>query len=547
MAQATLGAALFTDKALERNAVLLIVLLVCIALVAIGLAGHPRWLWGLVLVGPLALIGLYDLVQTHHSLRRTYPITARVRWFFEWLRPFLRAYIVESDLEGRPFSHDERALVYARAHAAEDAHPFGTELDVYSGEYEWLAHSMAPRAAAPAETRVIVGNDQCGRPYAAARLNISAMSFGALSANAIEALNLGAKLGDFYHDTGEGGLSPYHLKHGGDLVWELGSGYFGARDAQGRFDPERFRDRAAADAVKMVEIKLSQGAKPGHGGLLPGAKVSAEIAATRGVPEGVDCQSPAAHSAFSTPRELVEFAAKLRDLAGGKPVGIKLCVGYPHELYAVAKAMLASGIYLDFIVIDGAEGGTGAAPHELSDRVGMPLREGLVIARNGLVGAGIKSRVKLAASGKVASGAAIAMNAALGADWCNAARAFMFSLGCVQSMRCHTDTCPTGVATQSKARQRGLVVEEKAERVANFQRATLRALHEMVVAAGLDSPDDFRPWHLRQRINVAEMRQMDQIFTFVDEGELLSAPDPTTRVGRWWREADAETFHRQPM
>jgi glutamate synthase domain-containing protein 2 len=292
----------------------------------------------------------------------------------------------------------------------------------------------------------------------------------------------------------------------------------------------------------MVEIKLSQGAKPGHGGLLPGAKVSKEIAETRGVPEGVDCQSPAAHSAFSTPRELVEFAAKLRDLAGGKPVGIKLCIGYPHEYFAVVKAMVASGILIDFVVIDGAEGGTGAAPTELSDRVGMPLREGLIIARNGLVGTGLKGKVKLAASGKVASGAAIAMNAALGADWCNAARAFMFSLGCVQSMRCHTDTCPTGVATQSPARQRGLVVEEKAQRVANFHKATLHALHEMVVSAGLESPDDFRPSHLRQRINVAEMRQMDHIYQFIDEGALLGEVDPASAVGRWWLKASPDSF-----
>jgi len=544
MRRATLAAALFTDKALERNAVLLIVLALTLLFLALGLSGHPRWLWGLVVTGPLSLVALHDLAQTRHSLRRTYPLTARARWFFEWLRPFLRAYIVESDLDGRPFSHDDRALVYARARAAEDAHPFGTELDVYSGEYEWLAHSIAPNPGAPLDSRVTVGNDQCTRPYAASRLNISAMSFGALSARAIEALNLGAKRGGFYHDTGEGGISPYHLKHGGDLVWELGSGYFGACDGKGQFDPECFRDRAAIEAVKMVEIKLSQGAKPGHGGLLPGAKVTREIAEARGVPEGRDCLSPAAHSTFSTPVGLVEFAAKLRDLAGGKPVGIKLCIGYPHELFAVVKAMMKTGIYLDFIVIDGAEGGTGAAPTELSDRVGMPLREGLIIARDALVGAGIRDRVKLAASGKVASGAALAMNAALGADWCNAARAFMFSLGCVQSMRCHTDTCPTGVATQSPARQRGLVVEEKAERVANFHRAMIRALHEIVVAAGLDSPDDFRPWHLRQRINVAEMRQMDQIYEFVEEGALLGEIDPTSRVGRWWLQASPDSFRQ---
>jgi len=543
MATGSIGASLFTDKPLERNSVLLATLAIAALLLVFGLDHRPYLLWGLVLFGPLVLIGLYDLVQTHHSLRRNYPLTARMRWFFEWLRPFLRAYIVESDLDGRPFSHDDRELVYARAHAAEDAHPFGTELDVYSGEYEWLAHSMAPRQTAPAEIRVTVGGDQCAKPYQASRLNISAMSFGALSANAIEALNWGAKLGGFYHDTGEGGLSPYHIKHGGDIVWEIGSGYFGCRDGNGAFDPERFRDRAAHDQVKMVEIKLSQGAKPGHGGLLPGAKVSREIAETRGVPEGRDCQSPACHSAFSTPRELVEFAARLRELAGGKPVGIKLCVGYPHELFAVVKAMLESGVHLDFIVIDGAEGGTGAAPKELSDSVGMPLREGLIVARNALVGTGLKGRVKLAGAGKVSSGAAIAMNAALGADWCNAARAFMFSLGCVQSMRCHTDTCPTGVATQSKARQRGLVVAEKAQRVANFHRGTIRALHEMVVAAGLNSPDEFRPWHLRQRVNVAEMKQMDEIYPFVEEGALAAgAVDPKSMLGRWWRDADPDSF-----
>lgn len=306
-----------------------------------------------------------------------FPASARFRWFFEWLRPFLRSYIVEGDLEGRPFSLDTRALVYARATGATDAHPFGTELDVYDGEYEWLAHSMAPNTHADAAMRVQVGSSQCTQPYSASRLNISAMSFGALSANAIEALNLGAKMGGFYHDTGEGGLSPYHLRHGGDIVWELGSGYFGCRTADGQFDPERFRDRASDERVKMTEIKLSQGAKPGHGGVLPGPKVSEEIAHIRGVPAGQDCLSPAAHSAFSTPRELLEFAARMRELSGGKPVGIKLCVGYPHELFAVTKAMLASGILLDFIVIDGAEGGTGAAPQELSDSLGTPCAKGL--------------------------------------------------------------------------------------------------------------------------------------------------------------------------
>ncbi|MBC2665239.1 FMN-binding glutamate synthase family protein [Novosphingobium flavum] len=543
MARATITAALFTDRPFSRNLVLWSALGLTIAALLIA-PYHPHIVWALPVTLPLLALSLLDLFQSEHSLRRNFPASARLRWFFEWLRPFLRSYIVESDLDGRPFSIDERALVYARAKGDVDSHPFGTELDVYSGEYEWLAHSILPNASAPKDTRVHVGSSQCAKPYQASRFNISAMSFGSLGANAIEALNLGAKLGGFYHDTGEGGLSPYHLKHGGDIVWELGSGYFSCRTAEGKFDPEKFRDRAAHDAVKMTEIKLSQGAKPGHGGMLPGPKVTAEIAGIRGVPQGVNCISPPAHSAFSTPKQLVEFAAKMRDLSGGKPVGIKLCVGFPHELFAVVKAMLETGITLDFIVIDGAEGGTGAAPTELSDRVGMPLREGLVIARNALVGTGLKGQVKLAASGKVASGAALAMNAALGADWCNAARSFMFALGCVQSMNCHKDTCPTGIATQSPARQRGLYVPDKAERVARYHRATLDALHDIVVAAGLDTPDEFRPGHLRQRINVAEMRQMNEIYPFVEEGELLAGTRHSV-LRRWWDLADADTFKPQ--
>jgi glutamate synthase domain-containing protein 2 len=544
MPQDSIAASLLTDRAVSRNILLWGTLLASLALGLLGLF-HPRAFYGLIVTLPLFAIAVADLLQPHHSLRRNYPLSARARWLFEWMRPYLRSYIVESDLDGRPFSHDERALVYARAKGDVDAHPFGTELDVYSDEYEWLAHSVAPSRTAEKYTRVTVGTDQCSRPYSAARLNISAMSFGALGANAIEALNKGAKIGGFYHDTGEGGLSPYHLKHGGDIVWEIGSGYFGCRDKDGGFDPQHFKDRAAHDQVRMTEIKLSQGAKPGHGGLLPGAKVTREIAETRDVAEGCDCLSPPGHSAFSTPSELLEFAAGMRELSGGKPVGIKLCVGYPHELFAIVKAMLATGILLDFIVIDGAEGGTGAAPTELSDRVGMPLREGLILARNALVGTNLKGKVKLAAAGKVNSGAAIAMNAALGADWCNAARAFMFSLGCVQSLRCHTDTCPTCIATQSPARQRGLVVPDKAERVARFQKATLDALHDIVVAAGLESPDQFTPEHLRQRINAAEMRSIDEIYPFVGPGELLAGCEDA-RLARWWDQASADSFRRQP-
>lgn len=479
-----------------------------------------------------------------NTLRRNYPASARLRWFFEWLRPFVRSYLVESDLDGRPFSHDERALVYARAKGDNSSHPFGTELDVYGREYKWLAHSIAPSREAQGCTRVAVGTDQCSRPYLAARLNISAMSFGSLGGRAIEALNLGAKIGGFYHDTGEGGLSDHHLKHGGHVVWEIGSGYFGCRDREGRFDPLAFRDAARRDEVVMTEIKLSQGAKPGYGGFLPAAKVTDEIATARDIPAGQDCASPAYHTAFSTPIELVEFAAKMRELSGGKPVGLKLCIGHPHELFAIVKAMLETGILVDYLVVDGAEGGTGSAPIELSDRVGMPLREGLILARNALVGANLKPVIKLAASGKVNSGASIAMNAALGADWCNAARAFMFALGCVQSLRCHTDTCPTGVATQSPARQRGLVVEDKAARVARFQKATLNALHDIVVACGLESPDELSPDNFRQRISAMEMRTMDEVYHFVAAGEMIDGARDA-RLAKWWKQADAASFSRR--
>jgi glutamate synthase domain-containing protein 2 len=513
------------------------------ALLALSVVFALWWAWGLIATLPLMIIAAVDFFQNEHTLRRNYPLLARVRWAMEDLRPYARAYVVEGDLEGRPFNHDERALVYARAKGELDSHPFGTELDVYSDEYEWLAHSIVPNETAPLEWRVDVGGPQCARPYSAALLNISAMSFGSLSANAILALNKGAAAGGFYHDTGEGGLSRYHREHGGDLVWEIGSGYFGCRDDSGHFDPARFADTAQLDQVKMVEIKLSQGAKPGHGGVLPGAKVSAEIAAARGVPQGKDCVSPAAHSTFSNPIGLLEWAAKLRDLSGGKPVGMKLCVGQPHEVFAIMKAMRETGIRLDYIVVDGAEGGTGAAPVEFSNRVGSPLREGLIVVRNALVGCGLKGDIRLAAAGKVHSGAGLAMNFGLGADWCNAARAFMFSLGCVQSMRCHEDTCPTGIATQDATRQRGLVVPDKAERVARFQRQTLHGLREMVVAMGLETPWQITPCHINERLDSARAAPIDEIYGFLQEGVLLNEPEGT-QYARYWRSAQADSFAR---
>lgn len=519
-----------------------VVPLVLVAAVLVcALSGFLHWaLWITV---PLLLLALWDVFQPRHTLRRNYPLIARVRWLSEDLRPYVRSYFVEGDLEGRPYSHDERALIYARAKNELDTHPMGTELDVYSDEYRWLGHSIVPNANVPETWRLRIGGPDCKLPYSSALLNISAMSFGSLSARAIEALNKGAKIGNFAHDTGEGSISPYHRTYGGDLIWELGSGYFGCRDDNGRFDPARFADQAQNDQVKMVEIKLSQGAKPGHGGMLPAAKVTAEIAATRGVPVGRDVISPAAHPEFSTPIQLLEFVSKLRDLSGGKPVGMKLCVGQPHEILCVTKAMLQTGIRPDFIVVDGAEGGTGAAPLELTNSVGMPLREGLIWVRNALVGASLKQDIRLGASGKVYSGAGMAELLGYGADWCNAARAFMFALGCVQSMQCHTGRCPTGVATQVPWRQKGLVVEDKAERVANFQRHTLHALREIVVAMGLESPWKITPMDMRERVNSARADAVDRIYAFVEDGALLADPDSTS-MARQWAVASAESFRR---
>lgn len=413
---------------LKRAMVPVAALLLSIAFLLLGWFAGAGWYWPLVITLPVVALGIYDFSQSGQTITRNYPVAARIRWLFYDLRPFLRAYIVEDDLNGTPFPFEARNLVHARATGVIDTQPFGTERHVDGAQYHWLAHSIQPESEPDASPRVMVGNEQTAKPYSASVLNISAMSFGALSANAIKALNLGAKLGGFYHDTGEGGLSDHHLVNGGDLVWELGSGYFGARDEHGHFDPEQFADKAAHDAVKMTEIKLSQGAKPGHGGMLLAPKVTGEIAAVRGVPAHEDCLSPASHSAFSTPIELMEFAGRMRELSGGKPVGIKLCIGQLHEPFALMKAILETGIAPDFIVVDGGEGGTGAAPLELSDWVGMPLDDGLVVMRNALVGCGLKDRIRLAASGKVYSGMGLARNLAQGADWCNAARAFMFSV-----------------------------------------------------------------------------------------------------------------------
>jgi glutamate synthase domain-containing protein 2 len=389
--------------------------------------------------------------------------------------------------------------------------------------------------------RVTIGGAACRQPYAISLFNVSAMSFGALSANAIRALNKGAMLGGFAHDTGEGGYSRYHKEFGGDIIWEIGSGYFGCRNDDGTFSAERFAKEAADPQVKMIEIKLSQGAKPGHGGVLPGAKVSAEIAAARGVPIGVDCVSPASHSAFSTPLEMVHFIARLRELSNGKPVGFKLCIGHPWEFMAICKAMLETGILADFVVVDGTEGGTGAAPLEFVDHVGTPLREGLVFAHNCLVGAGLRDRIRLGAAGRIVTGFDMARILALGADWCNAARGFMFALGCIQSQSCHTDRCPTGVATQNQLRQRALVVPDKAERVRHFHDSTLEALGDLVGAGGLGHPSELRPWHILKRLSPSRVESFAEVYTFLEPGELL-AGSSDAKYARHWAMADAGSF-----
>nr|WP_246586856.1 FMN-binding glutamate synthase family protein [Stakelama flava] len=499
------------------------------------------WLLGLIFTVPLLCLGLYDSVQDRLTLTRNYPVAAHIRWLFFDLRPYLRQYIVEGDLEGKPYSIEARNLVYARARGTSEAHPFGTELDVGEAGYNWINHSIKPAENPDKTPRTLIGTDQCTHPYSASLLNVSAMSFGALSPNAIRALNLGAKTGNYFHDTGEGGLSRYHREHGGDIVWEIGSGYFGCRKEDGSFDPDLFTEEASRDVVKMTEIKLSQGAKPGHGGMLPAAKVTEEIARTRKVPAHQDCLSPRGHSAFSTPCEMLEFAALMRDMSGGKPVGIKLCVGQIHEVFAIMKAIRKTGILPDFIVVDGAEGGTGAAPLELSNHVGMPLREGLILMRNALVGTGLKKHIRLGASGKVFSGAGMAENLAIGADWCNAARAFLFSIGCIQAQRCHTGTCPTGITTQDPIRQRGLVVDTQSKHAARFHKKTLEALADIVAAAGLEHPRDLRSHHLSMRGDAIKAGSIDALDAFIAENELIDAPDETI-YARHWHAADPDSF-----
>ena len=498
------------------------------------------------LFGALSVVGLADYHQQRQSIRRNYPVLSHFRFFFEYIRPEIRQYFIEADRDELPFSRAQRSIVYQRAKGAIDKRPFGTQLDVYEPDYEWMNHSIAPTEIDSHDFRIQVGDGNCARPYSASVFNVSAMSFGALSANAILALNEGARRGGFYHDTGEGSISLYHRQYGGDLVWEIGSGYFGCRDADGRFDEQKFTDNAAHDQVKMIEIKLSQGAKPGHGGVLPGPKVTHEIAAARGVPVGVDCVSPARHSAFSTPLELMAFVQTLRVRAGGKPVGIKFAVGHPWEWFGMAKAMLETSIVPDFIVVDGGEGGTGAAPLEFSDHVGAPLREALMLVHNTLVGMNLRERIRIGASGKIITAFDVARTIAMGADWCNSARGFMFAIGCLQSQTCHTGQCPTGVATQDPKRMRALVVGDKSERVFQYHQNTLVVLKELLAAAGLSHPRELGPEHVIRRVSSTEVRSLAALHHWLKPGELLTSTPQSPVFKVFWEAARADTFTAPP-
>lgn len=530
------------QQLLTRHSAFYFAIVATIFFVTLGAAVSPWWLLLALVFGLLTVLGVCDLRQTRHAIRRNYPVIGNLRYFFELIRPEMRQYFFENDTDKAPFSRVDRSLVYQRAKQQVDKRPFGTQGDVYQSDFEWINHSMAPTHPENSDFRISVGGADCTQPYSMSVFNISAMSFGALSANAVKALNKGAAMGNFAHDTGEGGVSRHHLEHNGALIWNIGSGYFGCNDGKGRFSEEIFSQRARMDNIRMIEIKLSQGAKPGHGGILPGAKVSPEIAEARGVPVGVDCVSPATHSAFSTPIELMHFIVKLRELSGGKPVGFKLCIGHPWEWFAIAKAMLKTGITPDFIVVDGAEGGTGAAPIEFVDHVGTPLREGLRLVHNTLVGINLRDRIKLGASGKIITAFDMVRAMALGADWCNSARGFMFSVGCIQAQACHTDMCPTGVTTQDPERQKGLVVADKSVRVRNFHANTLQALSELLGAAGLSHPGELRPHHIVKRIANGEVRVLSSLFPDLERGELLAGKFRLNLFRTAWPMAQAESF-----
>ncbi|MEQ1554247.1 MAG: FMN-binding glutamate synthase family protein [Ferruginibacter sp.] len=484
------------------------------------------WVFGAVVL--LVVIGILDMLQTRHTIMRNFPILGRARYWFEDLRPKLYQYFVESDIDGRPINRIDRSTVYQRAKKETDTMPFGTQLDVYAEGYEWMCHSIAPKDFhhLNAQPRVIIGGKDCLQKYDASIFNVSAMSFGSLSSNAVEALNGGAKIGGFAHNTGEGGLSPYHLNQGGDIIWQIGTGYFSARDKDGNFSVDAYKKNALRPEVKMIELKLSQGAKPGHGGILPAKKNTAEVAAIRLVEAGTTVFSPPYHSAFNNPKGLLQFIKVLRDNSGGKPVGFKLCIGQKSEFIGICKAMLELNIYPDFITVDGGEGGTGAAPQEFSNYVGAPLMDGLAFVHNMLCGFGLRSEIKIIASGKMISGFHLVRAIALGADACNSARAMMMSIGCIQALVCNTNKCPTGVATQDKSLSSGLVVADKKQRVANYHSETLKNVVELCGAAGLEDYRTLTRSHIYRRVSMNEVKTFEEIFPSLESGCMVNDKIP---------------------
>lgn len=522
-----------------RNQFITIVVILVLVIFSIGYF-YPKALWSFLVFGPIIIAGLRDFFQTKHSVLRNFPIVGHFRYFFELIRPEINQYFVESNTDGVPFSREQRSVVYQRAKLVLDTLPFGTQKDVYEVGYEWANHSLKPVHVDPTDLRIIVGGPQCKKPYSASILNISAMSFGALSKNAIMALNSGAKMGNFSHNTGEGGISKYHLQ-GGDIIWQIGTAYFGCRTDDGCFCPKQFEEKSQMEDVKMIEIKLSQGAKPGHGGILPAVKITKEISEIRGVPIGKDIISPPSHKEFSTPIGLLEFIQRLRDLSGGKPTGFKLCIGKRREFFAICKAIHKTGIYPDFITIDGGEGGTGAAPLEFSNHIGTPLVTALILVHNALVGFSLRDKISIFSSGKIASGFGIVKQLCLGADLCYSARAMMMALGCIHSLRCNSNHCPVGVTTHDPNRVAGLVVSDKKHRVANYHRETVESVAEIIGAMGISRTDDLRHWHVMRRVGPNDVRHYGEIYDFLREGELLKDELPKGYV-RAFKASVPESF-----
>lgn len=517
-----------------------VAIITCILTFLCSLLNPDGWILFLISI-ILFVVGIYDILQVRSNILRNYPVIGHLRYILLFIRPEIRQYFMESEQDGTPFSAELRHIVYARSSNLMGSLPFGTELDIHRSGYEWLNHSIQPKVLPTSESRILFGEDNCEQPYLSSRLNISAMSFGALSQSAILALNLGAKIGNFAHNTGEGGITPYHLQHKGDLIMQLGTAYFGCRTKDGNFCRKLFQDKANLPNVKMIEIKISQGAKPGHGGMLPASKITAEIANIRGIAADKDCISPAYHSEFSNPIELLNFIAELRLMSHGKPVGFKLCMGNKIEFMNICKAIYKSNKYPDFITIDGAEGGTGAAPLEFTDFIGMPLNEGLSFAHNCLVGANLRKNIRLIASGKIITGFDMLCKIALGADVCNSARGMMFALGCVQSRSCHNNTCPTGITTQNPSRWRAIDVDSKGRYVANFHHATMRSCLEVAGANGLDSLSKMHPSSIYRRISQTQVSDYDKIYSILRPGELLKGTAPQD-IQDLWNIADGESF-----